>query len=71
MSSMVPPLQVKKVDPYVLHTTYVYGEQHGKRARLREAGLWLSDEPAYYDGPKYLSLDIELPPVRCGLFWMV
>lgn len=57
-------MQIKRVPPYVLHTTYVYGEQAGKRSRLREAGLWLADPPQYFDGPKFLSLDVELPPVR-------
>ena len=55
--------QIKHVAPYVLHTTYVYGEQHGKRSRIREAGLWIADQPDYFDGPKFLSLDIQLPPV--------
>ena len=55
--------QIKHVDPYVLHTTYVYGEQHGKSSRIREAGLWLAEQPDYFDGPKFLSLDIQLPPV--------
>ncbi len=55
--------QIKKLEPYVLHTTYVYGQQPGKRTRLREAGLWLADEPAYFEEPRFLTLDIELPEV--------
>ena len=47
----------------MLHTTYVYGQQEGKKARLRENGLWLADPPSYFAGPKFLSMDIVPPPV--------
>ena len=47
----------------MLHTTYVYGQQAGKRTRLREAGLWLADAPSYFRGP-FLALDIDLPEVN-------
>ena len=55
-----------RVAPYVLHTTYVFGGPHGKRSRLREARLWLADPPAYFDGPRFLSMELRLPPVRPG-----
>ena len=52
------------MEPYVLHTTYVYGQQEGKKARMRDNGLWLADPPAYFSGPKFMSMDILPPPVR-------
>jgi hypothetical protein len=52
------------VEPYVLHATYVYGQQEGKKARLRENGQWLADPPEYYDGPQFVSMDIVPPPVN-------
>lgn len=55
-------MQVMNVEPYVLHTTYVYGHQAGKRTRLREAGLWLADQPSYFDG-RFLTIDLDLPEV--------
>ena len=48
----------------MLHATYVYGQQEGKKARLRENGQWLADPPKYYDGPKFVSMDIVPPPVN-------
>ena len=59
-------LQIKKLEPYVLHTTYVYGQQPGKRTRLQEAGLWLADPPEYY-ARKYIVLDITSPQVGCDV----
>ncbi len=47
----------------MLHTTYVYGQQEGKKARLRDNGLWLADPPAYFSGPNFVSMDILPPPV--------
>ena len=57
---------MKRVEPYVLHTTYVYGQQEGKKARLRDNGLWLADPPAYFSGPKFVSMDILPPPVTAA-----
>jgi hypothetical protein len=34
--------------PYAYHATFQYSGTRGKRARLREAGVWI-DEPSYYD----------------------
>ena len=36
------------VQPYVVHTTFQNWGNAGKRMRLREAGLWLVDPPAYF-----------------------
>ena len=40
--------------PLAVHMTYQFAEgakfAHGKRQRLREAGLWLVDDDAYYNG---------------------
>jgi hypothetical protein len=49
----------KAEPPLSVHMTYQFAEgssfAHGKRQRLREAGLWLVDDDAYYNG-KYLAL---------------
>ena len=45
--------------PLSVHMTYQFAEgakfAYGKRQRLRQAGLWLIDEPSYFNG-KYLKL---------------
>ncbi len=45
--------------PLAVHMTYQFAEgdtfAYGKRQRLRQAGLWLVDEPGYYAG-RYLSV---------------
>ena len=38
------------VQPLVVHTTYQFSQARGKRQRLREHGLWLLDDAAYYGG---------------------
>jgi hypothetical protein len=38
------------VKPLVVHTTYQFSQARGKRQRLREHGLWLLDDAAYYGG---------------------
>ena len=55
--------QAKKVEPYVLHATYVYGQQAGKKARLRDNLLWFADPPDYFARPKFVSMDIVPPSV--------
>eukprot|EP00793_Prasinoderma_coloniale_P000433 PRCOL_00005418-RA len=44
--------------PYAVHTTYQFNGVQGKRHRLREEGLWVIDDDAYYgaDGANFLSL---------------
>lgn len=43
------------VKPLVVHTTYQFSQARGKRQRLREAGLWLLDDDAYYGrGPGFV-----------------
>ena len=42
------------VKPLVVHTTYQFSQARGKRQRLREAGLWLLDDDAYFGkGPGF------------------
>ena len=45
--------------PLAVHMTYQFAEgakfAHGKRQRLREAGLWLVDPDTYYNG-RYLTV---------------
>ena len=45
--------------PFSVHMTYQFAEgsrfAYGKRQRLREAGLWLVDDDAYYNG-RYLKV---------------
>lgn len=36
--------------PLVVHTTYQFSQARGKRQRLREHGLWVLDDAAYYGG---------------------
>jgi|TARA_B110000977_G_scaffold13347_1_gene16889 hypothetical protein len=40
------------VKPLVVHTTYQFSQLAGKRQRLREHGLWLLDDDAYYGAVK-------------------
>ena len=39
-----------RVRPLVVHTTYQFSQARGKRQRLREHGLWVLDDAAYYGG---------------------
>ena len=47
-------------EPYAVHTTYQYGDDGnyawGKRERMRQAGIWTTDDVEYYEDPhaKYL-----------------
>jgi hypothetical protein len=57
-------VQLKNVTPYVLHMTWIYGGQAGKRSRAREAGLWIVEDESYYTGSNFLYFDpVDLPPV--------
>ena len=46
--------------PYSVHLTYQYGDTekyaYGKRERMRQAGIWRSDPPEYYERGKFLVL---------------
>ena len=48
--------------PLSVHMTYQFAEgakfAYGKRQRLREAGLWMVEEPSYYNG-RYLTVSQE------------
>ena len=52
------------VDPLVVHTTYQFSQARGKRQRLRERGLWLLDDAAYYgrEGAKFVAMRPEDQP---------
>ena len=58
-------LQVKAVDPYVVHLAWTYNGIAGKRSRLRDMGLWV-DPPAYYGEGSFVTVDLQLPEV-CGV----
>ena len=53
-------LQATGVVPYVVHATWTYNGLGGKRARLRDMGLWI-DPPDYYNKGNFLAVDL-LPP---------
>ena len=38
-------------DAYVVHATFQFSGTEGKRHRMREAQIWESDGPEYYDPP--------------------
>ena len=42
--------ETTRARPLVVHTTYQFSQARGKRQRLREHGLWLLDDAAYYGG---------------------
>ena len=56
-------LQVKGVDPYVVHLTWTYNGTPGKRSRMRDMGLW-HDPPEYYAQGSFVTVDVTLPEVR-------
>lgn len=63
-----PTAQVKRVQPYVVHLTWTYNGMDGKRARMRDMGLWV-DPPAYYGDPagSFVTVDLSgLPQARRG-----
>ena len=59
-------------EPYSVHLTYQYGDDprfaFGKRQRLRQAGLWAREEPAYSEGRFLVLADdaASFPPVPVG-----
>lgn len=60
--------------PLVVHMTYQFAEgakfAYGKRQRLRQAGLWLVDEPSYFHG-RYVMVAADhatLPPTSLPPF---
>ena len=55
--------QTKRVEPYNVHATWTYGGLPGKRARLRDLGLWAVDPPAYYESGDFVAVDLQLPEV--------
>ena len=42
--------ETTRARPLVVHTTYQFSQARGKRQRLREHGLWVLDDAAYYGG---------------------
>lgn len=52
-------MQVQKVEPFVVHTTFQYGGPAGKLSRLRERNLW-QDRDDYFAG-SFVSGDIAAP----------
>jgi hypothetical protein len=42
------------VQAYVVHCTFQRHHTPGKRARLREEGLWLADPPSYFQADRLL-----------------
>lgn len=54
--------EAKGVRPYAVHATWVFGGVDGKRARMRDMGLW-ADPPAYYETGDFVALDLAVPEV--------
>ncbi|PRW61069.1 hypothetical protein C2E21_0568 [Chlorella sorokiniana] len=56
---------VKGVPAYAVHMTWTYKSHPGKRARLRDMGLWVVDPPEFFQG-SFVTVDLfgtpELPP---------
>ncbi len=52
------------MQPYAVHMTWTYNGVPGKRARLRDMGLWMADPPEYYSQGSFLTVDLQLPEVR-------
>ena len=55
-------MQTKRVVPYVVHATWTYNGLGGKRARLRDMGLWV-DQPEYYSRGNFVTVDLQVPEV--------
>ena len=53
-------MQANRVRPYAVHMTWTYNGMAGKRARLRDMGLW-ADPPQYYEQGDFLTVDLTLP----------
>ncbi|KAL4427446.1 hypothetical protein ABPG77_000735 [Micractinium sp. CCAP 211/92] len=52
--------KVKRVSPYAVHLTWTYNGVAGKKARLRDMGLWV-DPPEYYERGDFVTVDLTLP----------
>lgn len=46
-----------------MHLTWTYNGAAGKRARLRDMGLWF-DPPNYYSSGSFVTVDLDLPEAR-------
>jgi hypothetical protein len=56
------------VVPYVVHATFQYSGNAGKRHRLREAMLWI-DPPEYYDHPRgFVTYEPYIPSEHLDFF---
>ena len=53
--------QLRNKTAFMVHTTYQFSHSFGKRERLREEGLWLTDDDAYYSGGNFLKVSSFLP----------
>lgn len=53
--------QLHNKTAFMVHTTYQFSHSFGKRERLREEGLWLTDDDAYYSGGNFLKVSSFLP----------
>jgi hypothetical protein len=51
-----------RVSPYAVHASYIFGGVAAKKNRFREDQIWL-DDPSYYDVPKLLTVEIDIPAV--------
>ncbi|KAL4457956.1 hypothetical protein ABPG75_012821 [Micractinium tetrahymenae] len=51
----------KHVEPYNVHATWTYGGLEGKKARLRDLGLWMVDPPEHYEKGSFVTVDLQLP----------
>jgi hypothetical protein len=61
--SRLDHMQKFGVDPIVLHMTWTYGGQEGKRYRFRQLGLWSPDPDSYYTQHGFVTVDAPLPEV--------
>lgn len=53
---------VPKQEAYVVHATFQFAGTEGKRHRMREAMIWESDGPEYYDPPGgFLAFKPDIP----------
>lgn len=43
------------LQPFVVHTTFQKHHTAGKRSRLREAGLWLTDSAGYHSDGNFMT----------------
>ncbi|KAL6754384.1 nucleotide-diphospho-sugar transferase-domain-containing protein [Haematococcus lacustris] len=53
--------EVKRVQPLMVHCTFQYGANAGKRNRMREAMLF-NDPPEYFTGASYVSVAVPKAP---------